>query len=229
MAQENTTNHTQMRARTFEWVKQKMPDNTMKWGWKPVGTPDSFYPGRGHMVAHDTIEHVTNGSTWAHEMLAFGATLYGRAPVDRQMMQIVAEDFLGFSQDHDYAIPDLPARWDKPLPDVAEQQLHGLLEAISFIYNKDAIIHKIFGEGTHYAPITDERLSEVLHKAARWFRLGWRVQRRMFNNSDGREVFNLFDRVVKSVDAMTFSRNPKLGDRLTVKIDRTNKQYALEV
>lgn len=227
MAQAVNNESHNIRVRQFEWASQTCPCGCgkIKHGWRPAGTPDNFYVGPGFMVAHDVIEHVGNGTDWKSELVAFGSTLFGRAPADHQMYEHVANDFLGFASEHDWDIPEANERWDEPLPGDGEKHLNAFMHAIVGEYLNAAMFKALTGD----SPIkttNDTKFWQVLERAEVWFRLGWRVSNRLFK-TQGVEVYHLFERLRKAVDANIEQVAHKDGDKLTIRLDRANRTFSL--
>lgn len=218
-----------MRTRTFEWAHSANGR-----GWKPVGMPSNFYAGEGHMVAHDVIEHVSNHADFDHELMAFGATLFGRmSQGDARMAQISSEDMANFLREQDYHVnppPKTRFAFDR-LPGDDEAMLKYFIsktrENIAMFGQRDAISAILFGisERTSSGAMT----KEAMDNAIGWIRIGYFTARRLFRGHEGHQVRMMFRRMMGEInDHHDNEPEPKIGDTLTVNLDRSNLRFYLK-
>ena len=219
-----------LRTRTFVWTVDHSRNN--KTGWKPVGTSDNFYPGPGYMVAHDTIEHFGNSESWERELIAFGATMYGRMHESPEDTEVSAFDLANFMiYDQKGVIPKTKVQYYKnKLPGETEEFLQFYMGCVRHRLDniKDPLVAFINGMPTpERLGITDYQIEESLHNAEAWLRRGWLMAQRLFHKHSFEEMCELFDKVRNAVDNMTDKLHPKVGDKITVSINRADNTFSI--
>jgi hypothetical protein len=211
-----------LRTREFVWVPES---SERRYGWLPVDAPPDFYPGNGHIVAHDTVEHLSNGSSWKHELLTFGVTMFGRMRMDRGMANVSASDFVGFFSEHGYSVPKPLKRWDKPLTAEGESMLAQFKHYIA-MHLKMEISYKLANGGRFEH--TGEDVKRALNDAVIWFKHGWRIAERLHGKDSGHNLMQMFDYLSHEVTNDTLLHPPHPGERLTVRVDRKAQSYSLQ-
>lgn len=200
-------------------------------GWKPDGCPN-FYAGRAHHVAHDVIDHARDTEDFEGELMAFGATLFGRvtgvhSSSDRNgQIEGTAHDLAAFlsKEKYQFKAPKPYARRLR-LDDAAEKYLKLILnESISFTA-RDAgrCTDPTCGCGS-------KSMSEVLFRfvqedVASWIRLGYRLAKRTYK--DPFAMNKMFHNLADDVGVDHDARRPYNGDKLTVTVDTVKHTYSL--
>lgn len=198
------------RTRTFDW-SHALPGQPAlaSEGWKPTGTPEDYYPGPGFLAAHDTVEHLSNKSDWAHELRAAGATLYSlHGQGTSRSVMTVAEDVTGFAGAmHRWDAPQAPSRWanGKNDPEVLN----------AFASDMRRLIFRRAGN------------PDFVAKAMPWVRLGYRAAERIWGKGNGLKVGHLMSSIADAINMDHDDHEPQDGDKLTVTVDTKARTFKI--
>ena len=223
------------RTKKFEWVDSDIDGHE---GWRPVGMPH-FNAGANIIVAHDTLEHVTDKEPFKYELMAFGHTIYGRLRDPHiGSYDISTGDLVGFLIKREFSmgdIPEPPARWMKPLADV---QAEADIQRFMTLAGSNAKHEEMFGKVTYYeaemdrkipARATPEQREACLRRCEGWIRLGYRIAARLSGGgSHNRRAYaklfqTLFEVAADEHDAIY----PAEGDTLTVTFNRQTLRFKM--
>jgi hypothetical protein len=205
-----------IRTRTFKWAHQP----TLSPGWLPENAPANFYPGGGFLVAHDTIEHLSNKLDWPHELRTFGAAVYSLSGVSGRDYDSIINDVTGFAlADHGMQAPDAPKWATNPLPSEHEDRLLHLRDELN-----DHIEFTM--EHTREVDRTARRMSSLFaSRALPWFRMGYRDAMRIWGADNGPTTGLLMDRIRSKVNMDHEAMPPLLGDKLSVTVNTKNFSF----
>lgn len=196
------------------------------------------------MVAHDTVEHFGNKEGWDRELIAFGATLYGRAQFDADMFKNVTTDFVNFmNEEQNWVVPQPKARWTVPMAEEDEKWLQLFIRSCK-TYIKFAQEHKetcSCGKCKPMQPPPD--VDAVLQAAVAWMRRGYKLARRLHHGRNAGDIATLEMKITKAVNKHDFGDtnplavilglepdpevNHKEGDKLTVLVNRKDNTFQL--
>ena len=207
-----------IRTRTFEWRDETLKHNE---GWLPVGAPPSFYPGSPFVTAHDVVEHLSDKGDWAHELRAAGVSLFHRDPYT------IAGDIGRFgARDHNFNVPNAPARWSKPLPYRHELRIQAFRELLhSRVVRATQIA--MLDQSIEVPPEARAGYLTFADRVLPWVRLGYRGAMRVYGQWNGKEVEAMMENLCKGLIDNYDANTPSEGDRLTVTMDPKALTYRI--
>lgn len=217
-----------IRTRTFEWARNSYGPIP---GWLPLNAAPGWAPGPGFLTAHDVMEHLSDKADWAHELRAAGVAAYnlpGLKMRSERSLDSIALDIVTFASqdDHDFAVPDAPARWAKPLPSEADETTVRVL---------GDIIHNLIMDGRDDArrkgmtKAAYNRAPTFSERALPWIRLGYAGAMRVYGKGQGLAAGDLLDRVADAInDDHNKGAPPVKGDKLVVSVDTERKTHTVK-
>jgi hypothetical protein len=191
-----------LRKKSFIWSMERGG------GWKPEDQPE-FNAGGPVIVAHDTIEHLNSSTKFEHELIAFGSILYGRAYLDRGMVDVMSDDLTKFLLEQDMKVAKPRDRWSKPLHDMHAE---GALQAVLLTVKLQLMLSVMTGR----IDSADAVYDTLDHRVAPWMRLGFLLNERRYKGHTHEQVYAAFKHVFDETIDDHEAELPQIGDRLVV-------------
>lgn len=217
-------------SRSFVWAHS---DTRGDDGWLPKGAPD-FDPGYPVHVAHDTLEHISCSEDFKFELMAFGATLFGRGfEGPSEQVESSSSDLGGFllaemkkrptMEEGLTFIEPVAEEWrGKALDDLdGERLIERVLAGAKREINFRLSINLMTTRTERYASVLHEvmeRAPALVESCRDWMRMGWRLNVRRWHG-DRALANDMFKRVYNiSVDGYN-ERTPVYGEEMTISVD----------
>lgn len=211
------------RERAFHWAHH----SHTRPGWLVDNAAEGWYPGAGFLVAHDTIEHLSDKGDWAHELRAAGVAAFVIEGVQHRDLGAVAEDVAQFAaKDHHFAAPRAPHWAHKPLAGKHEQRVQALATELREIIDRGLV--KAEAAGAPVPALAKRRAPSFADKALPWFRLGYRAAMRVYGADNGYAVGRMMDAIRDAVNHDHDVNLPLKGEGLRVSVDTKRLTFNVE-
>lgn len=210
------------RTREFKWAHHPK----LHPGWIPVNAADGFYPGNGFIAAHDTIEHMSDKTDWAHELRATGVAVFSEPGMNDRSFGSIVEDILSFAaSDHELAAPDAPAFANNPLPPQHERRLQKFLAVLALDLREG--IERADAAHAEVPPVARANAPTFAKRAEPWIRLGYRAALRVYGDNP-RSVGAMMIEAKNAINIDHDKLRPVVGDTLTVSVDTKALSFSIK-
>ncbi len=184
--------------RSFLWGTDSETGNT---GWLPDGIPEFWACTDGRLVAHDTLEHLTDRAGAEGELMALGVCQY---------IRIEGDYFSNFTKGK---IPELEYDVSFALNSAGEhlapaESILEIEEELTLLAEKGLTIYN--GEQEE----GEEVSTDLVPAIAYWLQRGYNAAKETYGDWPQWRLGELFNTVVVEVD--TKMKNREEGDKLTV-------------